>query len=367
MRAATLTRLSLLMAGLLGVQSLACTHTADGHVDDPRSALVARRGIVQLVDTDGSSMPVAPETQISFIAKDGSQTDSVQAGLLCRTDWGLTVREERMSSCLGASPLIAWDDIDGVHTDTFDGAATTAIAAGAVIVLVAVVFALSAGKGGSKSSSSSPPPRRSSGSTPTGDVGPPSVARGPLSGGGGGTTVFIGPRVIVPIGGYGTSGSYAPRVTDDDGTLFMRTDLRRATVRGIIGLDGGACVLSPGSCFSAGIRGGVRLYNLAELTLGLRVIQGWGVHDYARATPVLGIAMHGELPNFRGFALSLGGQFSRTAAMDFYANLLLGFRIAPATHWWIGVFPIHPTYLSWSDGRGDLWTIQSSLDLSADF
>ena len=91
------------------------------------------------------------------------------------------------------------------------------------------------------------------------------------------------------------------------------------------------------------------------------------MHDYARATPVLGVAMHGELANWRRFALALGAQFSRTSAMDFYANLLLGFRIAPATHWWIGVFPIHPTYLSWSDGRGDLWTIQSTLDLSVDF
>ncbi len=360
----------------LACQQAACTSHASVPIENPREALVPQRGLIRLVDSDGSIEPIAPESNVSFVAKDGSLTDSVQAGLLCRTEQGLSVRASASESCASAIPLIDWDAIDSVQVDTFDGAATTAVVAGIVIVIAAVAFALAvSGKG--KGNATTPPSGRTpaqpttgtapTGTPPTGGNLPPVVAEGPHTVTGGNVVIVTGPRAGFGYGygyGYRSSGS---RPDDDDGTLFTRTDLRRSRVRGVIGLDGGVCVFSPGSCFTSGLRGGVRLFNFAELTLGFRTIQGWGVHDYPRITPVLGVGLHGELPGFRWFSLEVAGQVGRTSAIDFYANMLLGFRISPAPHLWIGVFPIHPAYVAWSGGRGNLWTAQSSLDLSVDF
>lgn len=367
MRASLLARVSGGLAILLACEQMACTAKSTAVINAPRESLVAKRGLVHLVDADGDAALVAPESDITFFAKDGSQTSTVQAGLLCRTDQGLSVRDTSRAPCATATPLIDWDDIDSANVETFDGAATTAISAGIVIVIAAAIFVI--GSASKKSSSPSSSSGRTSARPTTtapraGDSAPPVVAGG--GGVGGGTTVVFVPRVGIGFGNYGY-GYSSPRPVDDDGALFTRTDVRRSTVRGVLGLDGGACVLSPGSCFTSGFRGGVRLFNLVELTLGFRAIEGWGVHDYPRLTPVLGVGMHGELSMYRKFALELGAQVGHTDAMDVYANLLLGFRIAPIEHFWIGVFPVHPTYLSWSDGRGDLWALQSSLDLSVDF
>ena len=89
--------------------------------------------------------------------------------------------------------------------------------------------------------------------------------------------------------------------------------------------------------------------------------------DYPRAVPVLGVGLHGELPQFRRFALELGAQVGRTGALDFYANMLVGVRFALVPGFWVGLYPIHPSFSSWSNGRGDLWTAQSSVDVSIDF
>lgn len=375
------------LALVFALQQAACTTHATVSLENPRAALVARHGLIALVDAHGDTALVAPESEISFSTEDGDTTPTVQAGLLCRTDRGLAVRPSASAPCAMATPLIDWDAIHGAEVSTFDGAGTTAITAGIVIVIAVVAIALAAGGSESKSSSSpskgrtaatpatgTPPPGRAGG--PGGPVTPPPAVGRPDRPG---SPPFLGPPhvggvVIVPIPGtYGYPGG--PRPLYDDGSLFSRSDHRRATVRGVLGLDGGVCVFSPGAppgrdqgpCFASGLRGGVRLFNLLELTLGVRAISGWGVHDYPRAVPVLGVGLHGELPQLRWFSLELGAQFGQTSALSVYANLLLGFRVAPVTHFWIGVFPIHPVYVSWSEGRGDQWTLQSTLDLSVDF
>lgn len=372
---------------VFALEQAACTSQSTVAIGSPREALVAHHGVIELVDAAGDAVLVAPESDISFTTRDGATTPTVPAGLLCRTDRGLALRPSASAPCAFAAPFIDWDAIGGAEISTFDGAGTTAIAAGIVIVVAVAAIALAGGSG--KGPSSSPSKKRTAakpttGSPPSGRPGAPGpVVGGPPEVGPShvGPPLHVGPPygggvVIVPIPvggrGYGYSSGGPGYVEGDDGALFTRADERRATLRGVLGFDGGVCVFSLGAkdsgpCFASGLRGGVRLFNLVELTLGLRAISGWGVHDYPRAAPVLGLGLHGELPHFRRFSLEVGAQLGHTSAMDVYANLLLGFRFAPVTHFWLGVFPIHPAYVSWSDGRGDQWTLQSSLNLSVDF
>jgi hypothetical protein len=118
---------------------------------------------------------------------------------------------------------------------------------------------------------------------------------------------------------------------------------------------------------SAGLRGGVRISNLLELTLGARALQGYVPSGGTAIVPVLGLMLHGEFPRARWAALTLGGKVGAGAAANFFFDGTLGLRLSPARGLWLGVNPLHPTYTSWSDGRGWALGLASSLDLAYDF
>ncbi len=368
-------RLRAALAAALAAQ-LACTSSATVPLQNAAESLRTDGNFIELVDDSGDTVQIAPESDITFITPGGQRTAQVEAGLLCRMQEGIAVRPERGAPCASATPLIAWGDIAAAEVETFDGAGSVAITAGVVVVVAAAVIILA---GGAKSlGSSGAKPSGGGAAGHAGSAGGAGIGHGGTHVGGlpgpglhGGGHFHVGPPIIiVPVGGYhrgnrGDSGPGAPP-SEDDGSLFSRTAARRATVRGLVGVDGGGCLIL-GSCLSLGVRGGMRLFNLAEITLGLRALQGFAVPAQTQVMPVLGLALHGEFPAVRNLALAIGAQAGTSSGMSVYVDTLLGVRFSPARGLWLGLYPARPAYVRWTDNRAEGWVVKSSVDLAYDF
>lgn len=373
-------RASAAIAAVLATQ-LACTSYAVVPLVDPTAQLQADGPTFTLTDDEGGDVPITAESDLTFVTRDGQRLPPVEAGLLCRMQEGLAMRTERKQSCMTATPLVAWENIEHVEVENFDGAGTVAITAGAVVILTVAVVAIagggklpstSGGQSKSKGSSGTPATPRVGGQGPVAHGPGPGPSPRPLPSHGGdfhshGHVHVGGPIVIVPIGGGGGgSGRTVSTVSDDDGTLFTRSETRRASVRGLVEADGGACILLA-SCVTAGLRGGVRVSNLLELSLGARAVQGYVAGGGTAIVPVFGLTLHGEFPRARWAAITLGGRIGTGAATTALVEGTVGLRLSPARGLWLGLNPLHPTYTSWSDGRGWALGVATSLDVAYDF
>jgi len=49
--------------------------------------------------------------------------------------------------------------------------------------------------------------------------------------------------------------------------------------------------------------------------------------------------------------------------VNLYLDARFGLRVEPFRGFWIGAYPIYPSYIDWSHGRGDHWVPQSSADI----
>jgi len=140
--------------------------------------------------------------------------------------------------------------------------------------------------------------------------------------------------------------------------------VRRTTITGLVSVDFGVSPFTPRDATTSRASGGVRLFEILDLTLGVRAVDGGTIAESPRAMPTFGLGLHGGFPRARWLALALGGEVGGGSAFDFYASGLLGLRVAPLRGLWLGLYPLHPVYTAWSEGRPRAWSALSTVDLT---
>lgn len=352
-----------------------CTSRGVAPLHSPGAQLFADGGAIVLRDERGSTLPVDPASTIRFRAMDGTETERFEAGRLCRTTGGLLLRPSRSSGCEDATPLIAFDDIASVEVENPDRAAVTAMVTG-VVVVVAVVVAVvimattkdDEKKSGGSSASSSGSSSSSSGSSSSDWSSEPSgrsrhVASSRLFAPAARQAArLVTDAVSTEIAERSERATFAP-----GGSVFSETEIRRSTIRGLASVDFGASAFSSRQGATSSARGGVRLFDFVDLTVGARMFEGGTVAASPRGVPTLGLGLHGRFPRARWLALALGGEIGTGSALDLYASGTVGLRLAPLSTLWVGLYPLHPAYAAWSDGRAASWTALSSADVTFAF
>ena len=349
-------RRSLAASALVGLAALqiGCTSSSTVTLAAPSLDLVSHAGVIELRDDRGHRTPVAPDSRVHFIRRDGGTTSWVRAGDLCRTTLGLEVRNPIITGCFEATPFVRFDEIESVAVENWDRAGTTAIIAGAAVVVVGVIVVAVAALGRKKEKTDDDEaPSRSSGS---------SSSQGSSH----------GPNLIAPALRVGAA--MAEQAEYDDavarplhgpGPLFDPADRRRRTVQVLLDTDLSASALAPRDSLATGGRVGARLWSFFDVSLGVRALEG--EDRPTRPVPVLGLGFHGPLPRAPWFAIAVGGEVGATSAIGFYGTGRLGVRLSPFTRFWVTLYPLHPTYTSWSGGRGDRWVAASTLEMSYAF
>ena len=346
--------LSLLVA--LAVASAACTST---EIVAPR----ARTALGQSTSDDFVHLPTATGGAVDFgpnatLTIEGRGTTEVAASKLYTNEEGLFQKDGELIS--------TWDDLRGVTVKQLDGAATVAVTATVAIAVVAIAALLKSAPsgGGSKgggsrggaTSASAPraPPVRSAPnpSTSATDSGFTDV-------------MFRTAEAVANANPNGPAVSVG--VPDDEPEpttampLFSRGARRRANVRVVGRLEGGACWPgggSSGDCIVSGARAGVRLLDVFELTGGVRVES-----NEARSQPlaVLGAMLHGEAPSAHWFALAAGASVAFDGE---HAHVVpeVAVRFRPVRGLWIGLVPVEPVYRTEDGG----WSMASGVELSGE-
>ena len=364
-RRSPLLALALLAAG--------CTSSGYAPLNDPHG-LVATDGIILLDDEHGETLPVTPDSIVTFETDDG-WTEPVRAGRLCRSAVDFSVRTG--GDCDGAFRLAPYDAIRGVHVETADGAATVAIAGVVSAVALAALAALSAISPfkGSKSSSSS---SSSASSTAT-----PTLKYPPAHGHGAsgsyahyGSALPEAAEVLANVGlhavasGLVPSGSYGapeePPPVPIEGPSFTPREVRRADLSVLASVDGTASLFGRDG-LSTGAHVGVRVADFVDIGIGGRWLDGGTSLAGNRVVPTVVIGLHGEFPRARWVALGLSFEGGHGNDVNTYLDARLGVRFEPIRGLWIGVYPMHPSYIEWSGGRGSRWIPQSSADLAFGF
>lgn len=346
---------------LLCLLLVACTSSGYAPMGRPE-ALVASDGIITLRDEDGKKLPITPDSRLQFETDQG-WTEPVVAARLCRLDTELGFRTG--DSCASATPFVPYDAIKGVQVETMDRAGTVAIVS-AVSIVVLGVLALVLSDSDSKNKSSS-----SSSSSPSIGGG-----GGHRSSGGGGSYHYerhhrddgvaiatnLAANAIVSAG----ETPDGPTAETALGASFTNGEIRRASVSVLASVDATASAFARDG-ISSGLHGGVRLFNLLDLQAGVRFLEGGRSIGEARAVATGKIGLHGEFPRARWIALGLSFEAGAGSAVDLYLDARFGVRLAPVRNLWLGLYPIHPSYVNWSHGRGDHWVPQSSFDLALGF
>ena len=148
--------------------------------------------------------------------------------------------------------------------------------------------------------------------------------------------------------------------------LFRDVDVRRETWSVLTSVDVGVSAFAPSRGITSAARGGVRLFDFVDITAGVRLFEASRVEDAPRGIATAGLGLHGRFPRARSLALALGFEAGTGSAMS-YASGTLGLRIAPLSKLWLGLYPIHPAYAAWTEGRPAYWTAFSSADLTFAF
>ncbi len=336
--------------------SLACT-SKETIAPGARMALArTTTGDFLRVPTEsGGTIEFGPNATLRFGDKE------VYASDVYLTEWGLIDKK--------GDPIASWDETRFAKIEQVDGAATVAVSATAAIAIVAIAALLKSGGNFNPGS----------GSKGGGGGG------GSKGGGGGGGSAPVArsapnPSPIIPdpavtevafrtIEAVAASAQPNPSFTvrtdeePDASTaipMFSRGARRRAIVRAVGRLEGGACWPSSslGDCVLSGARIGVRLYDMLELTGGVRVESSSTV---SKPFAVFGGMLHGELPAAHWFALGLGAS---VAFDDVRARVIpqFGVRLRPVRGFWLGLYPIMPVYSSDTGG----WTITSGGEITGE-
>jgi hypothetical protein len=283
--------------------------------------------------------------------------EDVPASDVYLTEWGLIDKTGKA--------LASWDDSRFARVEQVDGAATVAIAACAAIVVVAVAMLLKSGSnvgnGGSKSSGSGSsgggngPKAASTRSAPN----PSPIVPDPHP-----AVTEVAFRTIEVVANNSSGPSVSVPVTGDEEPdaaipLFSRGARRRAIVRALARLEGGVCwPNAAGDCYLSGGRLGVRLFDMLELSGGVRVESS---ATLSRPLPVFGGMLHGELPAAHWFALAVGASVAFDGSRA-HVMPTLAIRLRPVRGFWLGLMPIVPVYAAETGG----WTVTSGLELTGE-
>ena len=306
---------------------------------------------VRMPAAGGGVVTFGPNATLNI---EGGQPTEIAAGDLYTNEEGLFKKN--------GEPICSWRDLRRVSVEQVDGAATVALTATVAIAAVAIAAFLKSapsgggGKGGGGKGGSAPKAPRSA-------PNPPSVTPDP------GLTevVFRTAEAAsnMPANGSVTVG--APDETEPSTAmpLFSRGARRRANIRVLGRLEGGACwprMSEPGGasgdCLVSGARAGVRILDILELTGGVRVES-----DATRSQPlaVFGVMLHGEAPSAHWFALAAGA----SVAFDGdFAHVIpeVAFRFRPVRGLWLGLVPVEPVYRT----ESGTFTMASGVELSGE-
>ena len=333
----------------LSVASTACT-SKDTIPTAARYALAQSTtgDFVRLPTADGGVVEVGPNA--TFVI-DGEE---VTARDLYWSDWGLFRKT--------GESIARWDDIGSIRVEQIDGASTVAVTATVAIVVVALAALLksapsgSGGKGGGGGhggSGGGRAPAARSAPNPSPLVPDP-------------TATEVGLRTLEAL----SSTSRGPSVTvaaseEEESTtatpLFARGARRRANIRALARLEGSACWPgSRGDCIVSGGRAGVRLFDMFELTGGVRVeSNALASKGYA----VFGAMLHGEVPSAHWFALAVGASVAfDTTRVHVVPQLAARFRPFRNAGFWIGLVPVAPVYASDTDS----WSMASGVEITGE-
>jgi hypothetical protein len=95
-----------------------------------------------LVDTDGSSVRLDPNTDLRFLLRTGEVTDWIEARDLWRSELGLSYETRE------GVFFVAWEEIVGVEVRNLSGGKTFALMLGVVAAVVVLVLAIASKSGG---------------------------------------------------------------------------------------------------------------------------------------------------------------------------------------------------------------------------
>jgi hypothetical protein len=342
---------------------LGCTST---EVVAPQSAL----SLMQTTNGDTIRVPAA---RGGFVDLGPNATLHFENGDVQAADvyWNETGIFSRDGTFLGS-----WDNLGAVKIEQIDGAASVAVTAAAAVIVVAMVAMLAgAGKGGgggggggghggghgggsghsgggaSPSHTNTPTTHWRSAPNPSGEAVDPLL---PVDIALRTAEVLVQPPVVGVGVGAGTLD------VDPGVPLFSRDARRRAQVRVLGRLEGGFCwPAGPNTdCAVGGARVGVRLYELFEMTAGLRTETANGV---TQPLAVGGIMVHGESPGLHWLAIALG------ASVAFDGNRAhivptFGIRFRPVRGLWLGLVPVQPVYATETGN----WNMASGIEITGE-
>lgn len=333
--------------------SLACTST-ETIAPGARMALAhsTTADFLRVPTEDGGTVEFGPNATLRFGEREVAASD------VYMTEWGLYDKS--------GEPIAPWDGIRYVKVAQPDGLATVAVAATAAIAIVAIAALLksapSTGGGGSSKGSSASSGGSAPRSMPTRSAPNPS----PIIPAPNPDVTEVAFRTIEMVASANTNAPTIAVQTDEEREtsatipLFSRGARRRANIRAVARLEGGACW--PGSgvdCIVSGARIGMRVLDMLELTGGARVeSNGLGSQPLA----VFGAMLHGESPGAHWFALAAGASVAFDATRA-HVVPTLGVRFRPVRGFWIGLMPVQPVYAA----ETGTWSMASGGEVTGEF
>ncbi len=336
---------------LLLSTSLACTST-ETIAPGARMALArsTTADFIRVPTADGGTIEFGPNATLDIGGTEVAASD------LYMTEWGLYNKR--------GEPISSWENLPRtIKVEQPDGAANVAIAVTAAIAIVALAALLKSAPSGSTGSGSKGASTGGSApkSMPTRSAPNPS----PILPDPNPAVTDVAFRTIEMVAAANTNGPTVTVRTDEEETsatipLFSRGARRRANIRALARLEGGACWPgSSGDCFVSGARIGMRLLDFFELTGGARV------ETTARGSEplaVFGAMLHGEAPAAHWFALAAGASVAFNAV---YAHVVptVSARFRPFRGFWIGLVPVEPVYAT----ETGTWSMASGMELTGEF
>lgn len=312
---------------------------------------------IRLPTKTGSVVEFGPNATLRIVS--AHDTTELPASSLYSNEWGLFQKN--------GDPIGAWDELDTIEVEQFDGAATVAVSACAAVAIIALAALLKSAPSASGSKGSSgggggggkAPPVRSAPNAPTsGSAVNPAVSE----------LVF---RTAEALANGATQNGTAVVVatsTDLDEVataipLFSRGARRRANVRFLARVEGGACWPGGGGsadCITSGARLGLRLLDFIELTAGARVETNQ-TRNVSVPLATLGAMLHGESPSAHWFAIALGASvaFDGTRA---HVVPQFSVRFRPLRGLWLGLVPVEPIYAS----ETATWSMASGIEITGE-
>ncbi len=254
----------------------------------------------------------------------------------------------------------SWHDLRSITVEQIDGAATVGITTTAAIGIILVAALLknvpSGSGGGSKGSGGS---AHTAGHVSAGRSAPnpPSVQGDPVAP----ELVFRGVEAMVrpPYLIFVEPGDTEPD-TDVAIPLFSAAARRRANIRALARLEGGACwPTGPNTdCVVGGARAGVRIVDMIELTAGVRTETMAGT---TKPLALAGFMLHGESPAAHWVALAVGASVAFDGARA-HVIPTLAVRFRPVRGLWLGLVPLEPVYATETGN----WSLVSGAEITGE-